>query len=243
MSYFAAELVGTAVLVYLGDAVVANAILKGTKGFGGGWIVITMGWAFAVGIPVLMFGPFSGAHFNPAVTIGLAAVGLVPANQIPGYIVAQFLGAFIGAFLVWLQYRDHFNATNDPGTQLGVFCTGPAIRSKFSNFISEFLGTFMLLLTIMGIGSTFAGDTAGTASAIALKAFSVAGIILVIGICLGGTTGYAINPARDLGPRIMHAILPMKNKGGSDWSYSWIPVVAPILGGVCACLFWKAIAG
>ncbi|MDR3243229.1 MAG: aquaporin family protein [Elusimicrobiota bacterium] len=242
MSYFLAELLGTGCLVYLGDSVVANVILKGTKGFNSGWIVITFGWAFAVAIPVLMFGPFSGAHFNPAVTIGLASVGIVKWSQVPVYIIGQFLGAFIGAFLVWLQYKDHFDATEDPGTQLGVFATGPAIRNTGRNFISEFLGTFMLLFTIMGIGATFAG-TDTTVPAIALKAFGVGGIILVIGICLGGTTGYAINPARDLGPRIMHAILPMKGKGSSDWGYAWIPVVAPILGGIAACLLWTAVAG
>ncbi|MDR3049483.1 MAG: aquaporin family protein [Elusimicrobiota bacterium] len=242
MSYLMAEFLGTACLVFLGDSVVANVILKGTKGFNSGWIVITMGWAFAVAIPVLMFGPFSGAHFNPAVTIGLASIGATPWSQVPGYIVCQFLGAFLGAFLVWLQYKDHFDATDDPATQLGVFATGPAIRNPARNFISEFLGTFMLLFTIMGIGSSFTID-AGAAAAVATKAFGVGGIILVIGICLGGTTGYAINPARDLGPRIMHAILPMKGKGGSDWGYAWIPVVAPILGGVVACLLWTAVAG
>ncbi|MDR1951965.1 MAG: aquaporin family protein [Elusimicrobiota bacterium] len=246
MSYALAEFLGTAVLVYLGDAVVANCILKGTKGFNGGWIVITFGWAFAVAIPVLMFGPFSGAHFNPAVTLGLASIGLTPWDQVPIYILTQFLGAFLGAFLVWLQYKDHFDQTDDPGTQLGVFATGPAIRSTGRNFISEFLGTFMLLFTIVGIGSTFYNigsvDAAGAdVAAHAVKAFGVGGIILVIGLSLGGTTGYAINPARDLGPRIMHAILPMKGKGGSDWGYAWIPVIAPILGGVAACLVAKAV--
>ncbi|MDR2860531.1 MAG: aquaporin family protein [Elusimicrobiota bacterium] len=243
MSYFIAELVGTGILVFLGDSVVANVILKGTKGFNSGWVVISLGWAFAVAIPVLMFGPFSGAHFNPAVTIGLASIGATPWAQVPGYIAAQFIGAFIGAALVWIQYKDHFDATDDTATKLGVFATGPAIRNTGRNFISEFLGTFMLLFTILGIGSSFAGDTAGASAAIGLKALSVGGIILVIGLCLGGTTGYALNPARDLGPRIMHAILPIKGKGGSDWGYSWIPVIAPICGGVAACLLWNFIAG
>ncbi|MDR2772207.1 MAG: aquaporin family protein [Elusimicrobiota bacterium] len=247
MSYALAEFLGTAVLVYLGDGVVANAILKGTKGFNGGWIVITFGWAFAVAIPVLMFGTYSGAHFNPAVTLGLASIGITAWSQVPVYILMQFLGAFLGAFLVWLQYKNHFDLSDAP-TQLGVFATGPAIRSTGRNFVSEFLGTFMLLFTILGIGSTFqditAVDIAGASvSANALKAFGVGGIILVIGLSLGGTTGYAINPARDLGPRIMHAILPMKGKGSSDWGYAWIPVVAPILGGVTASLVWHAVAG
>jgi glycerol uptake facilitator protein len=237
MSYFLAEILGTALLVYLGDSVVANVILKNTKGNGGGWIVITFGWAFAVTIPVLIFGSISGAHFNPAVTFGLASIGAITWSQVPGYIVAQFLGAFIGAFLVWLQYRDHFNVTEDTGTKLGVFATGPAIRNTFSNFVSEFLGTFVLVFTILGIANGFQADLSnGVYTASGLSALGVGGIILVIGICLGGTTGYAINPARDLGPRIMHALLPIKGKGSSDWGYAWIPVIGPILGGIAGAL-------
>jgi glycerol uptake facilitator protein len=242
MSWFLAELLGTAILVYLGDAVVANVILRQTKGFGGGWIVITFGWAFAVAVPVLMFGPFSGAHFNPAITIGLAITGSMGIWQVLGYIAAQFIGGMLGATLVWAQYKDHLDITNDPPTVLGVFATGPAIRNVFRNFLSEFLGTFMLVIAILGIGSTFSGPTASDSSAIALKALSVGGIILALGLSLGGTTGYAINPARDLAPRIMHALLPIKGKGGSDWGYAWIPVAAPILGSVCGCLFWSAIS-
>jgi glycerol uptake facilitator protein len=238
MSYFMSEVLGTALLVYLGDACVANVILKGTKGNGSGWTVITLGWAFAVGIPVLIFGPIGGAHFNPAVTLGLASVGITPWALVPGYIVAQFIGAFIGAFLVWLQYKEHLDITEDQGCKLGVFATGPAIRSYGRNVISEFLGTFTLVFTILGIGQSFAGTTP---DGVALKALCVAAIILVIGLCLGGTTGYALNPARCLGPRIMHALLPIKGKGGSDWGYSWVTVVGPILGGVCAALFAQAV--
>ena len=227
------ELIGTAILLFLGTAVVANVILKGTKGFGSGWIVITAGWAMAVMIPAIIFGEISGSHFNPALTIGLAISGNFSWSYVPLYVVGQFIGAFIGGGLTWLFYRDHFNITEDQGAQLGVFSTGPAIRNTVSNLISEFLGTFILVFTIMGLGNQPFAE--------GLNFFGVGGIIMAIGVSLGGTTGYAINPARDLGPRIAHFVFPMKNKGDSDWSYAWIPVVAPIAGAIVAALLANAI--
>ena len=220
MSVFLAEFIGTAFLILLGDGVVANVILKGTKGNGGGWIVIATGWAVAVFVPAMIFGSISGASFNPALTIGLAAAGKFNWALVPGYVGAQFAGAFVGAFLVWLMHKDHFDATEDPGTQLGVFCTGPAIRNTGMNLISEIIGTFVLVFTLsVPNDSQFGG-------------FFVYAVILTIGLSLGGTTGYAINPARDLGPRIAHFVLPMKGKGSSDWGYAWIPVVGPLVGGI-----------
>jgi glycerol uptake facilitator protein len=231
------EYIGTAFLILLGDGVVANVILKGTKGNSSGWIVITVGWATAVLVPALMFGGISGAHFNPALTIALAIAGKFTGNVV-AYIVAQFLGAMTGAFLVWLMYKDHFDATEDPGTQLGVFCTGPAIRNTANNFINEFIGTFVLLFTLTsGVAQASDGGLG------ALGTWRAWAVILTIGISLGGTTGYAINPARDLGPRIMHAILPMKGKGNSDWGYSWIPVVGPVLGAIVGALASVAVFG
>jgi len=227
------EFIGTAFLILLGDGVVANVVGKGTKGNSSGWIVITVGWATAVLVPALMFGKMSGAHFNPALTIALAAAGKFDGNVV-GYIVAQFLGAMVGAFLVWLMYKDHLDQT-DPGGQLGVFSTGPAIRNTGLNLISEIIGTFVLLFALTsGIAQNGAGGTG---------AFGVWAVILTVGISLGGTTGYAINPARDLGPRIMHAILPMKEKGSSDWGYAWIPVIGPVVGGLLGALASVAVFG
>ena len=233
MAPWIGELIGTAILIFLGTSVVANAILKDTKGNGGGWVLITTGWAMAVMIPALVFAAISGAHFNPALTLGLAVTGNIEWSYVPLYIIGQFVGAFIGAVLTWLFYRDHFDITEDQGAQLGVFSTGPAIRNTTNNFISEFLATFILVFTIMGLANQPFAD--------GLNLFGVGGIILVIGVCLGGTTGYAINPARDLGPRIAHFLMPMKNKGDSDWSYAWIPVVAPIAGGIVAALLANAL--
>jgi len=227
LSYLA-EFLGTAMLILLGDGVVANVILKGTKGNSSGWIVITVGWATAVMVPAIMFGGISGASFNPALTIALAMVGKFPGAKVVGYVVAQFLGAMVGAFLVWLQYKDHFDATDDSGTQLGVFSTGPAIRNNVRNLICEIIGTFVLLFTL--------------SSPAAHNMFAWL-VILTIGISLGGTTGYAINPARDLGPRIMHAILPMKGKGKSGWDYAWIPVVGPVIGAILGALASVAVFG
>ncbi|MDR0447168.1 MAG: aquaporin family protein [Treponema sp.] len=232
------EYLGTAFLILLGDGVVANVVLKGTKGNSSGWIVITVGWATAVLVPALMFAGMSGAHFNPALTIALAAAGIADWGIVPGYIVAQFLGAMTGAFLVWVMHKDHFDATEDPGAQLAVFSTGPAIRNNGRNLICEIIGTFVLLFTLTA-GVAQAGD-GGLA---ALGLWRVWAVILTIGISLGGTTGYAINPARDLGPRIMHAILPMKGKGGSGWDYAWIPVCGPIIGAILGALASVAVFG
>jgi glycerol uptake facilitator protein len=229
MSPYLGEFIGTCILVLLGDGCVANVILRGTKGNGSGWIVITTGWAVAVFVPAMIFGSISGASFNPALTIGLAVAGKFDPALVPGYVAAQFAGAFVGAFLVWLMYKSHFDETSDPGTQLGVFSTGPAIRNTGLNLISEIIGTFILVFTLsVPNGSQFGG-------------FFVYAVILTIGISLGGTTGYAINPARDLGPRIAHAVLPMKGKGGSDWGYSWIPVTGPLVGGILGALVGAAL--
>ena len=216
------EFIGTAVLILFGAGVVANVVLKGTKGNSSGWVVITFGWGLAVFVGAFIAAP-SGAHLNPAVTIGLAAAGSFAWANVFGYIVAQMLGAMVGAFLVWVMYKPHFDAEENPANKLGTFATGPAIKSLFSNFMSEVIGTFMLVFGILfAAGAQIAGP------------LPVALLIVAIGMSLGGTTGYAINPARDLGPRIMHALLPIKGKGGSDWGYSWIPVVAPIVGALLA---------
>lgn len=232
-----AEFLGTMLLILLGNGVVANVVLNKTKGNNGGWIVITLGWGLAVFVGVAVAGPVSGAHLNPAVTIGLAVAGLFAWSKVALFIAAQMAGAAMGAFLVWLMYRDHFNETEDGGAKLACFSTGPAIRNYTSNAISEIIGTFVLIFAIFylvgpsleGHGIEHAKLGLGT-----LGALPVALVVVAIGLSLGGTTGYAINPARDLGPRIMHAILPMKNKGTSDWGYALIPVVAPIVGAIIA---------
>ena len=233
MSTFLAELLGTMLLILLGDGVVANVCLKKTKGEGSGWMVIATGWALAVAIPVFIFGPISGAHFNPAVTLGMAAIGKFAWADVPLYILAQMLGAIIGACLVYLHYLPHWKETADPATKLGCFATGPAVKSTVGNFISEFIGTFVLVFGILGVGNT---------EMVAGLGPIVTGLIIwVIGLTLGGPTGYAINPARDLGPRIAHAFLPIDGKGDSNWGYAWLPVVAPICGGIIAALTFAAI--
>jgi len=233
MQTFLAELLGTMLLVILGDGVVANVVLKKTKGHGSGWIVITTGWALGVVIPVFIFNAVSGAHFNPAVTIALAATGKFPATKVVSYLVAQILGGILGGIIVWIFYKDHFDATEDKIAKLGVFCTIPEIRNTVSNFISEFIGTFVLVFGILGIANTKMVD--------GLSPIVVGLIVWVVGLTLGGTTGYAINPARDLGPRIAHAILPIRDKGDSQWSYAWIPLVGPILGGIAAAFAFNII--
>lgn len=228
MSPFLGEFFGTAILIFLGTAVVANVILDKTKGNGGGLIVITVGWAMAVMIPAIIFGEVSGSHFNPALTIALGITGGIEWALVPGYIAAQFAGAIVGATLTWLHYRDHFDITESRDSKLGVFATGPAIRKTSSNLISEFLGTFLLVFALLGFGNQPFAD--GT------NFFGVGGLILALGVSLGGTTGYAINPARDLGPRIAYCLFPIKNKRDPDWSYSWVPVVGPLAGAVAAAL-------
>lgn len=235
MSPFLGEIIGTALLILLGNGVVANVVLQGTKGQNSGWIVITWGWGMAVFVAVFTVAAFSGAHINPAVTVGLAIAGKFEWAQVPAYILAQFIGAFIGAFLVWLVYRPHFAVTEDKALKLAVFCTGPGIRDTVANLISEIVGTFTLVFAVLFLAvSTFGLG--------ALDALPVGLLVLAIGLSLGGTTGYAINPARDLGPRIMHAILPIPGgKGDSDWGYSWIPVVGPFIGAALAGLLYLAL--
>lgn len=233
MSPFLSELIGTALVILLGDGVVANVLLKNTKGNNGGWIVVTFGWAMAVFVGVLVSAAGSGAHLNPAVTIGLAAAGKFPWAKAPLYVLAQMIGAGIGAFLVWTQYKLHFKITDDPDSKLGVFCTGPAIRSTGLNLLSEIIGTFVLVFAVLNITSPAGGLGS-------LDALPVALVVLVIGLSLGGTTGYAINPARDLGPRIIHALLPIQGKHDSDWNYAWIPVIGPVIGGWLAAFLYQA---
>jgi len=235
MLHYYAEFFGTALLILLGDGVVANVVLAKTKGHDSGWIVIAFGWAFAVGIPAYIFGPASGASFNPALTLGLAAIGKLSWSLVPGYILAEMLGGIVGGILVWLMYYPHWAVTDDKAGKLAVFCTAPAIKHTPSNFLAEFIGTFVLVFTLLGVAQTKSSPGFGPL----IAAF----IILVIGLSLGGPTGYAINPARDLGPRIAHAILPIAGKGDSDWGYAWIPVVAPICGGIVGALAVVAMFG
>jgi glycerol uptake facilitator protein len=242
MSPVLAELVGTMILVVLGDGVVANVVLRQTKGHDAGWIVITAGWGFAVTIAVYAVGSISGAHLNPAVTIGLASIGTFPWSTVPAYLAAQVAGAFLGAVLVWLAYLPHWDATPDPDSKLAVFATGPAIRRPLANLFTEILATALLVLAILAVlsPSNLAQDSD------LAKGFGpvlVGLIVWSIGLSLGGPTGYAINPARDLGPRIAHAVLPIRGKGGSDWGYAWVPVVGPIVGGVLGAAVYRGIWG
>jgi len=234
MNNFLFELIGTAFLILLGDGVVANVLLHKTKGNNSGWLVITFGWAIAVFVGVYISAPQSGAHLNPAVTIGLAVAGKFSWALVPTYIAAQFAGAMIGALLVWIAYKQHFDETTDAGTKLAVFCNSPAIPNISFNLITEIIGTFALVFAIFFISG-------GDVKLGALDALPVALLVLGIGLSLGGPTGYAINPARDLGPRIMHFILPIKGKGSSGWGYSWVPVVGPVVGGILAALVFKML--
>ncbi|TKD65903.1 MIP/aquaporin family protein [Flavobacterium sp. ASW18X] len=245
MSILVAELLGTMLLILLGNGVVANVVLKDTKGNNAGWMVITTAWALAVFVGVVVAGPYSGAHLNPAVTIALAVAGKLAWGLVPEYLAGELLGAMLGAFLVWVFYRDHFKVTEDEGGVLACFSTGPAIRNPFSNLLSEVIGTFVLVFVIfylagpeLDIVSTV--DTKAVMGLGSIGAVPVAFLVWVIGLALGGTTGYAINPARDLGPRIVHTLLPLK--GTSDWGYAWIPIVGPILGCVIAALVYMALS-
>jgi len=239
MSPIIGEVVGTMILIILGDGVVANVVLSRTKGNSSGWIVITAAWAMAVFTAVAIVGRFSGAHLNPAVTIGLAVGGSFPWADVPGYIIAQLIGAMLGAIVVWLAYFQHFGATEDAGGKLAVFSTGPAIRNPVWNLITEIVGTFILVFAVFGMGPSALNETSVQVGP--LFAIPIAFVVWGIGMSLGGPTGYAINPARDLGPRIIHAILPIPGKGGSDWGYSWIPVIGPIIGAVIAALLWGVL--
>jgi glycerol uptake facilitator protein len=241
MSPFTAELIGTMLLILLGTGVVANVVLKGTKGFSGGWMVITTGWALAVFVGVLFASPYSTAHLNPAVTIGLALAGKFPWEDVTLYVIAQVLGAMLGSFLTWVIYRDHFNETSDPGSQLAVFSTGPAIHNKLFNLLSEIIGTFVLMFVAFYITGAEIPDQKTKIGLGSLGALPVAFLVWAIGLSLGGTTGYAINPARDLGPRIIHSILPIKGKGSSQWKYAWIPVFGPIIGSCIAAFLYMLL--
>jgi len=234
MQAYIAEFIGTMILIILGDGVVAGVLLRNSKAENSGWIVITFGWGMAVAVAVYCVGQFSGALINPAVTIGLAASGQFEWALVPGYIIAQFLGAFVGGVIVWLAYLPHWAETEDEGLKLGVFCTAPAIYNTPANVITEIIGTFVLVFGVSGLLAN-AGAVGGDAAAVigsGLNPLLVGLLVLGIGLSLGGPTGYAINPARDLGPRIAHAVLPIAGKGGNDWGYSWIPVVGPIIGGI-----------
>ena len=230
------EFLGTYIMILLGDGVVACTTLKGSKGYGGGWIVITLAWGLAVMCGVFIAGPYTGAHLTPAVTIGLAMADKFEWAMVVPYIISQVVGAFLGALTVYYFYKDHFNATDDQDTKLGVFATIPAIRNLKRNFLSEVVGTFVLILVILFLAER--GNTAEVGLG-SLGAIPVALLVVVIGMALGGTTGYAINPARDFGPRLAHHLLPIKGKGSSQWKYAWVPIVGPILGaGFAVLVFW-----
>jgi glycerol uptake facilitator protein len=230
MKLFIAEVVGTMLLVLLGDGVVAGVVLNKSKAEKSGWIVITTGWALAVAMAVYTVGRISGAHLNPAVTLGLAVTGRLPWADVPQYIGGQMLGAFLGATLVWLAYLAHWRETPDHELKLGVFSTIPAIRNAPANLMTEVIGTFVLVFGVLAIGANNAPTQTG------LTPLLVGFLVWGIGLSLGGPTGYAINPARDLAPRIAHALLPIPNKGGSDWGYSWVPVIGPVVGGILGAL-------
>lgn len=234
MGIFLSEFIGTFFLLLFGSGVVANVLLAHSKGNQGGWIVIAFGWSIAVFVGVYIAAPGSGAHLNPAVTLALALLGRVAAAQIPVYLLAQFLGAMVGAAVTWLAYKKHFDATNEPASKQAVFCTAPALPHRFYNVLTEAIGTFALVLGVLFI-------TAPRQSLGALDALPVALLVLGIGLSLGGPTGYAINPARDLGPRIIHAFLPIPRKANSNWSYAWVPVLGPLLGACAAAYCYKCL--
>ena len=234
MSIFGAEVIGTALLILLGNGVVAGVLLNLSKAQNGGWIVITFGWGLAVMTAVFAIGQFSGAHLNPAVTFGFAIADVIDWGDVPEYFAGEFVGAFIGATLVWLAYLDHWRETEDPGLKLACYSTAPAIRNYVANLITEIIGTFVLVFGILAWVANKATVDTG------LVGLLVGLLVLAIGLSLGGPTGYAINPARDLGPRIMHAILPIAGKGPSDWGYAWVPVLGPLIGGALGALAYNA---
>jgi len=236
MNAFFAEFFGTAIIIVFGGGVVANVLLNKTKGNNSGWIVITFGWAVGVFTGVLIAAPISGAHLNPAVTLALVLADKFPVNLMPVYICAQVLGAMFGAALVWLAYKKHFDATDDKDAKLAVFCTSPNIRSYWYNVLTEIIGTYVLCLAVLYMATPEVGLGA-------LNALPVAIVVLGIGLSIGGPTGYAINPARDIGPRIMHFILPIHDKRNSDWSYSWVPILGPLLGATAAAVMYTLFKG
>ncbi|RYL93029.1 aquaporin family protein [Sporolactobacillus sp. THM7-4] len=231
MSAFLGELIGTMIVVLLGDGVCAGVNLTKSFAKNSGWIVISLGWGLAVAVGVYTVGRFSGAHLNPAVTLGLASIGEFSWAKVPVYLAAQMIGGFLGGCMVYFHYLPHWRETDDPGTKLGIFCTGPAIPHIWSNLLSEIIGTFVLVLGILSVGANQLAQ--------GLNPLIIGFLIVAIGLSLGGTTGYAINPARDLAPRLAHAVLPIAGKGGSNWSYAWIPVVGPVIGGVFGALFYQ----
>lgn len=233
MSAYLGEFIGTMLLIILGGGVVAGVVLKGSKAENSGWVVIVIAWGLSVTFAVYAVGSISGAHINPAVTLGLASIGEFSWTLVPGYILSQVLGALVGGAIVWIHYLPHWKATEDKASKLAVFCTAPAIRSSIANFISEMIGTMILVFGLLFIGAN--EFTQG------LNPLVVGALIMVIGFSLGGTTGFAINPARDFGPRLAHFLLPISGKGDSDWSYSWIPVAGPLIGGVLGAQLYKAL--
>lgn len=242
MSPYTAEFLGTTLLVLLGDGVVANVVLNRSKGQNSGWIVIATGWGLAVAMAVYAIGWISTGHLNPAVTLAMATIGKFPWADVPGYLLAQLAGGVAGAVLVWLTYLPHWPATSDPAAKLGIFCTGPAIEHRPMNALTEFIGTFVLVVGVLAILSpkNLNPDT-GFPSGVGPMLVGL--LVFSIGLSLGGPTGYAINPARDFGPRLAHAVLPIAGKGSSHWGYAWVPIAGPILGGVAGALFYKALWG
>jgi glycerol uptake facilitator protein len=248
MNLFTAEMLGTALLIIFGDGVVANVSLKKSKGESSGWIVVATGWGLGVALAVYAVGRVSGAHINPAVTLGLASIGSLPWSLVPLYLTAQFTGAFLGGIVVWLAYLPHWKITEDAGAKLAVFATGPAIRKPGANLLTEVIGTFVLLFGILAIADNVQmleqpGDVdLRVVFSGGIQPLIVGFLVWAIGLSLGGPTGYAINPARDLGPRIAHAILPIAGKGSSDWGYAWVPVAGPVVGGIAGALLYSWIA-
>ena len=246
MTAFCGEILGTALLIILGNGTVANVLLAKSKGQNSGWIVVTTGWAMGVFVGAFTVASISGAHLNPAVSLGLAIAGKFPWSKVPFYVVAQMIGAMIGAVLVWLAYLPHWSQTEDADAKRAAFCTAPAIRRPLANVMCEAIGTMVLLLGIFGIKGAVMQQSTAAAVPLdmgALGMIPVALLILAIGVALGGPTGYAINPARDLGPRIVHALLPIADKGGSDWGYAWVPVVGPAIGAAIAAGIYLAVGG
>jgi glycerol uptake facilitator protein len=239
---FIGELIGTMLLIIFGDGVVANVVLSQTKGQNSGWIVIATGWATAVAVGVYASAPISGAHLNPAVTIGLAVIGKFSWALVVPYILAQMIGAFLGAVIVWIAYRQHFEKTDNADLKLAVFCTGPAIRNYPANVVTEIIGTFTLVFGVLSM-THFDGDKTPIGFGSTFGPFAVMILVWAIGLSLGGPTGYAINPARDLGPRIAHALLPIPGKRDSDFAYGWVPVVGPVIGGIIGALVYAATFG